>query len=90
MEPDDPRLTRVILPRLHRGSLDGVYRPLPADLTTAKAVGFGHVTGHLGAGDLGANLAAVAAESAAYRGELALVLSAGAGFTWSAAVVEAP
>ncbi|MEJ2858700.1 MULTISPECIES: ketoacyl-ACP synthase III family protein [unclassified Saccharothrix] len=86
VEPDDPRLTRAILPRLHRGALDGVYRPLLAELTTAKPVDLGHATGHLGAGDIGANLAAVA--EGAKSGELALVLSAGAGFTWSAAVVE--
>ncbi|MFI9813810.1 ketoacyl-ACP synthase III family protein [Saccharothrix variisporea] len=86
--PDDPRLTRAVLPRLHRGALDGVYRPLLAELTTAEPVDPGHVTGHLGAGDLGANLAAVAEGATAGRGELALVLSAGAGFSWSAAVVE--
>lgn len=87
---DDPRLTRVVLPRFHFDALDTAYRPLLAGLTTATTVDFGRDTGHLGAGDLAAGLADLLDESLLAPGEFALVLSAGVGFTWSCAVVSRP
>ncbi|MGW4123930.1 3-oxoacyl-[acyl-carrier-protein] synthase III C-terminal domain-containing protein [Nocardia sp. NPDC004711] len=87
---DDPRLTRVVLPRFHADTLETAYRPLVSELTRATLVDFGHDTGHLGAGDLAAGLADLLGESLLAPGEFALVLSAGVGFTWSCAVVSRP
>lgn len=84
---DDRHLVAVALPRLHQEVLDSTYIPLLAALTNAVPVGFGQRTGHLGAGDLIANIADLQMGSQLRTGEIALVLSAGAGFTWTCAVV---
>ncbi|MDX3575649.1 3-oxoacyl-ACP synthase [Streptomyces sp. FL07-04A] len=85
------RLSTVLLPRLGRATARDVYGPAVAEVTDAPAADLGEYTGHLGAGDLLSNLAALAADSGPHRlerGAYAAVLSAGAGFTWSAAVVR--
>lgn len=82
-----PRL--VLLPRLGRGTLDVTYRPLVTELTGAEPIDLGTATGHLGAGDLLAGLAALRTGEWLHPGETALVLSAGAGFSWSSAAVRA-
>jgi 3-oxoacyl-[acyl-carrier-protein] synthase III len=46
-------------------------------------------TGHLGAGDLAANLADIVAERRLEAGAIAAVLGAGGGFTWTCAIVRA-
>ena len=87
IEGDDPRLRVVALPRLGRTVLDD-HRPRLASLTSAAAIReFGRDTGHLGAGDAAANLAAIHAEGLS-DGDIAILLSVGAGFTWSAVVVQ--
>jgi 3-oxoacyl-[acyl-carrier-protein] synthase-3 len=82
-------LTRVLLPRLARSVLVDTYLPTLAELTPAEPIDLGTHTGHLGAGDLLAGTAAlVAGPHALAGGQVAAVLSAGAGFTWSCAVVR--
>ncbi|MGW5768878.1 3-oxoacyl-ACP synthase [Streptomyces longwoodensis] len=85
------RLSTVLLPRLGRATARDVYGPAVAEVTDAPVADLGERTGHLGAGDLLSNLAALADDSGPHRlppGGCAAVLSAGAGFTWSAAVVR--
>jgi 3-oxoacyl-[acyl-carrier-protein] synthase-3 len=70
-----------------------VYGPAVAEVTNAPVADLGDRTGHLGAGDLLSNLTALSAGASPHRlerGEYAAVLSAGAGFTWSAVVVHRP
>lgn len=86
---DDRRLRVVALPRLGRDVLDDDY---PAGLGCGPAttvLRLGADTGHLGAGDPVANLAAVLAGGHLDPGEVTVLLSVGAGFTWSALVVQA-
>lgn len=87
---DDPRLRVVALPRLGREVLDDDYPdglPVGPGTTVLRP---GADTGHLGAGDPFANLADLHAAGTLAPGEVAVLLSVGAGFTWSALVVEAP
>ncbi|MER6030927.1 ketoacyl-ACP synthase III family protein [Streptomyces sp. NPDC001851] len=84
----DPRLTHVALPRLSDGTLDLMYRPVVESLVKADVLDLREASGHLGAGDLLANLAHLAAPGVLRPGDLAVVLGGGGGFTWSCAVVE--
>ncbi|NEC84879.1 3-oxoacyl-ACP synthase [Streptomyces sp. SID12501] len=89
--PGGRQLSTVLLPRLGRATARDVYGPAVAEITDAPLADLGDRTGHLGAGDLLSNLAALAADTGPHRlerGEYAAVLSAGAGFTWSAVVVQ--
>lgn len=88
--PDSPALRWVVLPRLARAVLEDAYLPTLAELTSAEPLDLGRSTGHLGAGDLVANAAALVTDQLLEPGQLAVVLSAGAGFSWSGAVVRKP
>jgi 3-oxoacyl-[acyl-carrier-protein] synthase-3 len=81
----DPEL--VALPRLGRAALDAAYAPAVGGVPTLD---LGRDTGHLGAGDLLANLAALVDSGALAPGRTAVALSAGGGFSWSCAVVRRP
>jgi len=85
---DDPRLIGVTLPRLAEHTLEKVYIPAVQAACPALALDLGRDTGHLGAGDSVANLAHLFSSGQQYPGKLLVLLGAGAGFTWSAAVVE--
>jgi len=87
---DDPRIRRLLLPRLGRSVLDSSYLPALEDLLHAEVVDLGRATGHLGAGDAAANLADLDRLGLLDPGEIAVVVSAGAGFTWTCVVVETP
>jgi 3-oxoacyl-[acyl-carrier-protein] synthase III len=87
--PHDRRLRLLALPRLGLSVLDQAYLPALAGLTGAEFLDLGRDTGHLGAGDAAGNLADIAARRLLAPGEYALLLSAGAGFTWSALLVRA-
>ncbi|HEY5834706.1 ketoacyl-ACP synthase III family protein [Streptomyces sp.] len=90
VELEDRRLRCVALPRLGTSVLDDAYRPaLDGLLPQAELFDFGRTTGHLGAGDAAANLASLDELSVLESGDMALLISAGAGFTWSCLVVEA-
>ncbi|MCX5529211.1 3-oxoacyl-ACP synthase [Streptomyces sp. NBC_00006] len=83
----------VLLPRLGAATARDIYGKAVAEVTGAPAVDLGAGTGHLGAGDALSNLAALSDPShpqGLLPGEYAVVLSAGAGFTWSALVVQRP
>lgn len=84
----EPRL--VLVPRLGAAALRDVYRPAVNAVLPAPVADLGAHTGHLGAGDVIANLAALAGEPLLRPGEAGVVLSAGAGFTWSCVVVRRP
>ncbi len=81
------RLRIVATPRLGAGGL-GFYAPVIGSMTPAAIFDDGARTGHLGAGDTLANLAALAADPRLEVGDGALVLSAGAGFTWTCLAVR--
>jgi 2-polyprenyl-6-methoxyphenol hydroxylase-like FAD-dependent oxidoreductase/3-oxoacyl-[acyl-carrier-protein] synthase III len=90
LRASDERVRCVLLPRLGRTPLQDAYEPALAAVTPAPALDLGEDTGHLGAGDLLANLAALVERELLAPGEIALALSAGGGFTWSCAVVRRP
>jgi 3-oxoacyl-[acyl-carrier-protein] synthase III len=90
LAPADPRLRVVLLPRLGRGARESIYAPVIAGATTAPCLDLGDGTGHLGAGDVLANLAALTGDELIDPGEFALLLSAGAGFSWTCVVVGRP
>jgi 3-oxoacyl-[acyl-carrier-protein] synthase III len=77
----------VYLPRLMDATLDSLYLPAVAKFTDRPLLRYGRVTGHLGAGDLIANLAE-AQRQAGPEPRLDLIISAGAGFTISVAAVD--
>ncbi|GAB2519364.1 3-oxoacyl-ACP synthase [Nocardiopsis aegyptia] len=82
----DPRLRHVVLPRLGRTTLEEAYVKPLSEVTSAPALLLGETTGHLGAGDAAAGLADLVPLLA--PGDHALVVSAGAGFTWSCLLVS--
>ncbi|OLR92723.1 hypothetical protein BJP25_20480 [Actinokineospora bangkokensis] len=84
---DDPTLRYLLLPRIGRLTFE-LYRPVFAEVTTAEVLDLGDGTGHLGAGDLLANLADLTALLT--PGEKAVVFNGGGGYTWTAALVERP
>ncbi|MCC3778315.1 ketoacyl-ACP synthase III family protein [Streptomyces sp. UNOB3_S3] len=92
LEPGGPALRAVLLPRLGRATARDIYGPAVAAVTPAPVVDLGAGTGHLGAGDVFSNLTALAGDGpwGLRSGEHAVVLSAGAGFTWSGVVVHRP
>lgn len=86
---DDKRLRYVALPRLGAGVLEQAYRPTVRELVDAEILDLGSETGHLGAGDAAANLADIHARVRPDPGEVVLLISAGAGFTWTCVVLQA-
>ncbi|MFG2291146.1 ketoacyl-ACP synthase III family protein [Streptomyces sp. NPDC048595] len=87
---DDPRLRHVILPRFGRKTLTESWIPVLTDCVRATPLDVGRATGHLGAGDAVAGLAELLDGRMLAPGQAALVFSAGAGFTWSCLLVQAP
>ncbi|MDN5929787.1 MAG: 3-oxoacyl-ACP synthase [Pseudonocardia sp.] len=90
LDHDDPRVRLIALPRVGASVRRETYHPAVVGLTKAEIVDLGATTGHLGAGDLGANLTAIVAGGLLAPGEIALVISAGGGFSFSCAVVRRP
>lgn len=86
--PDDPRIDCVVLPRLGVSALRDIYGPVVSSVTGAPQLDLGGRTGHLGAGDVAAGLATLVAEDRLAPGRIAVLLGAGAGFTWSCLVVR--
>lgn len=87
--PDDPRLQYAVLPRFGMKLLTENWIPVLSARVGAKVENFGQDTGHLGAGDAIANIADLLKGRFLAPGEMALVFSAGAGFTWSCLLVQA-
>ncbi|MEU7163423.1 3-oxoacyl-[acyl-carrier-protein] synthase III C-terminal domain-containing protein [Streptomyces morookaense] len=85
---NDASLRYVVLPRLGRKTLEQAYLPAIAEVAgSAEILDLGRSTGHLGAGDPAANLAELHGSGLLRSGEHALVINAGAGFTWSCLLV---
>lgn len=85
---DDPRILAVYPPRL--GSIvtrQSVIPALPEPLRSRVTL-LGDDTGHLGAGDMLANLAHAESNPALPGGAIAILLTTGIGFTASCLVVE--
>jgi 3-oxoacyl-[acyl-carrier-protein] synthase-3 len=90
LTPDDPRIRYIALPRLGASLLDSIYGPVLDELLDAEALRFGSATGHLGCGDFLANLADMRDRVPLEPGDVALVISGGAAWTWACAVVQVP
>jgi 3-oxoacyl-[acyl-carrier-protein] synthase-3 len=88
LDAADQRVRALALPRLGRSVLEAAYLPAVDGLTAAKVLDYGADTGHLGAGDTAANLRQVHEDDLLRPGEVAVLVSAGAGFTWTALVIE--
>jgi 3-oxoacyl-[acyl-carrier-protein] synthase-3 len=89
ISPDDPRIRIIAPPRFGMELITRSYADALAGFTKAEVMPLGRFTGHLGAGDLAANLAEIHASGTLEPGQVALFLSATAGFTWSCMVVRA-
>ncbi|MFK8906263.1 3-oxoacyl-[acyl-carrier-protein] synthase III C-terminal domain-containing protein [Streptomyces sp. YS-3] len=91
LAPDDPRVRVLTLPRLGSGPLEEFFHPAVErlGLRHAQILNLGGGTGHLGAGDSAANLAALHTDKRLAEGEVALLLSLGGGFSWSCVAVRA-
>ncbi|MFJ5925406.1 3-oxoacyl-[acyl-carrier-protein] synthase III C-terminal domain-containing protein [Kitasatospora sp. NPDC092948] len=90
IELDDSRIRLLALPRVGIKVRRETYHPAVEGLTKAEIVELGTHTGHLGAGDLPANLAAIVEQELLAPGEIALAISAGGGFGFTCAVVARP
>ncbi|CAO5245887.1 3-oxoacyl-[acyl-carrier-protein] synthase III C-terminal domain-containing protein [Frankia sp. AgKG'84/4] len=88
LEPDDPRIRLVAVPRLGPRLIHVMYGASLGPLQ-GKLTHLGRRTGHLGAGDMAANMADIVEQRMLEPGEFAVVLGCGGGFTWSTAVVQA-
>jgi 3-oxoacyl-[acyl-carrier-protein] synthase-3 len=89
VRPDDPRIRLAVLPRLGAKVLNADWIPVLSALLPVPMADWGTDTGHLGTGDLAAGLHDVLHGEVLRPGEIAVLLNAGAGFTWTCAVVEA-
>lgn len=88
VDSGDPAVRWCLSPRLGRQVLDEAYRPVLAVNSHVTVPAWGAHTGHLGAGDVMANLADLLAGDDARSGDIALLIGAGAGFSWSCTVAE--
>ncbi|MEU6106024.1 ketoacyl-ACP synthase III family protein [Streptomyces flaveolus] len=87
---DDPRLRYALLPRFGAKTLAESWHGPLRECVGAELLDLGRHTGHLGAGDAVAGLADLVGSRLLAPGQAALVYSAGAGFTWSCLLVQAP
>jgi 3-oxoacyl-[acyl-carrier-protein] synthase III len=85
---DDPRIRFIAPPRFGAEVILHSYTEILAGLTKAEIVNLGRGTGHLGAGDMAANLADLDAAGMLQPGQIVLMLSATAGFSWSGMVIR--
>ncbi|HEY1486603.1 MAG TPA: 3-oxoacyl-ACP synthase [Micromonosporaceae bacterium] len=90
LAPDDVRLRMLALPRIGAGALRQFWEPCLHELGLrhVELLDFGRGSGHLGAGDTIANLAEIIAMDRLGPGEVALLLCAGNGYTWSCVAVR--
>jgi 3-oxoacyl-[acyl-carrier-protein] synthase III len=88
LELDDPSVTLLAIPRVGQAVIAETYRPALEGLTKASVTSWGEHTGHLGAGDIIANLDRAVSSGSLRPGHVGLFVSAGGGFTFSCAVVE--
>lgn len=89
IEPADPRIRYVVLPRIDQLLMDVMYSGAFEHLVHAQPVVFGTNTGHLGGGDVVANAVELRDRDMLRPGQIAVFASVGAGWTWSTMVVQA-
>ncbi|GGO57013.1 MULTISPECIES: ketoacyl-ACP synthase III family protein [Streptomyces] len=87
--PRDRRLRAVLLPRLGHRHLQETYAEVIGELVGAEILELGRNSGHLGPGDVLANMASLRELRLLESGEVALIVNVGAGYTWSSLAVEA-
>lgn len=89
LEPDDPRVRYLTLPRIGSTALRDFFMPplMELRLRHVDFLDLGRGSGHLGAGDSAANLAEVRASNRMAPGDVVLLLSVGNGFTWTCIAV---
>ncbi|MET8763325.1 ketoacyl-ACP synthase III family protein [Lentzea sp. NPDC004782] len=85
----DPRIRHVVLPRIDQVLMDVMYGGVFDDLVHAEILVFGTETGHLGPGDAVANLIDLREGGYLRPGEIVVLVTVGAGWSWSTAVFEA-
>jgi 3-oxoacyl-[acyl-carrier-protein] synthase-3 len=90
LEAGDPRIALFAVPRVGPKLIGLMYLSVLEGELKDKIVRLGARTGHLGAGDMLANMADVAERRMLAPGQFAIIAGAGGGFTWSTAVVQAP
>jgi 3-oxoacyl-[acyl-carrier-protein] synthase III len=88
IQPDDPRIRAVAVPRMN-DSTTTMYRRLLGELVPAPVVPLQAATGHLSCADVLANAADLQSELLAAPGHIAIILNVGGGYTWSSLIVEA-
>lgn len=88
LEPDDPRIRVVLTPRVGPRLIDVMYHDALGESLLPKMIYLGGRTGHLGAGDMLANMTDIVEQRMIEPGEYAVILGCGAGFTWLTAVVQ--
>ncbi|MGW6565995.1 ketoacyl-ACP synthase III family protein [Streptomyces sp. NPDC054975] len=85
---DDPRLRRIVYPNLGLPLLAENYFPEFPGGEKRSLWDFGRTVGHLGSGDQIAGLHHLASQDELEPGDRVLLLGAGAGFTWTGALLE--
>lgn len=81
-------ISLLMLPRIGRATVESVYAPVYECLPKARQIESGAVTGHLACGDWLADISDITESNLLDSGQKALVVLAGGGFTWAAAVIE--
>jgi 3-oxoacyl-[acyl-carrier-protein] synthase-3 len=90
LDADDPRIRCVALPRLGPRVRELMYGESLAALFPGRELLLGERTGHLGSGDLLANMHDLACGGWLVPGDIAVLASGGGGYSWSCAIVEVP
>ncbi|MCX4093116.1 hypothetical protein [Nocardia sp. alder85J] len=85
LEPEDPRLAVIMLPRLPAATIEAMFLGL---LPPAELLDLSGDTGHLFSGDLAANLEHLRSERPLAPGEYALLINMGVGHTVTMVVVR--
>jgi 3-oxoacyl-[acyl-carrier-protein] synthase-3 len=88
LDPTDPRIRWVVLPRIDQMLTDVMYAGAFDRLVHARPLVFGAHTGHLGGGDVVANAVELRDRGLLAPGQIAVLASVGAGWTWSTVVVQ--
>ncbi|MGH4010163.1 MAG: ketoacyl-ACP synthase III family protein [Pseudonocardiaceae bacterium] len=88
IEPDDSRIRYVVLPRLSDSVLNLMYVPVLDGLVKGEVLTLREASGHLGAGDMLANIAHISGVTSLGFDGIAVIIGGGGGFTWSCAVVQ--
>jgi len=84
---DDPRISLITVPRVGRALMEETYASSLDGLTKGQVLFTATRSGHLGAGDLVANIEHVMRQGIGIDGQIGIFVSAGGGFTFTCAVV---